>query len=168
MAERFPTGEITYVWQVLSYHAMEQIYVGQVAEGLDTMRMIYDRIWHDGNAWSAGLRGNDEAVYMTHPVAWATLNALTGAALDVPGRTLHLSPRTGGEIARLRCPVFFPPFWATCDHDPAGGRTTLEVLRTFGPPVVVERVVDRRADGSERVHDIGPTTLVAGARIALS
>src|SRR5262245_28211809 len=167
MAERFPQGEITYLWQVLSYHAMEQIYLGQVAEGLDTMRMIYDRVWHDGNAWSAGLRGSDESVYMTHPVAWATLNALTGAALDVPGRTLHLSPRTGGEIARLRCPVFFPPFWAMVEYDPARDHADFEVLRTFGEPVVIERVVERRADGTERIRQLARMALTEGQHLRL-
>ncbi len=165
---RFPRDEVTYVWQVLSYQAMEQIYLGQVEAGLETLRLIYDRIWHDGNAWSAGLRGNEESVYMTHPVAWAVLNALTGAALDVPGRTLFLSPRTGGEIGTLRCPFFFPGFWGLLDHDPRTGATEVEVLRTFGAPVVVERVIQRGPLGGERVLALGPTVLVAGLRLQLS
>ncbi|HEY3189506.1 MAG TPA: GH116 family glycosyl hydrolase, partial [Solirubrobacteraceae bacterium] len=168
MTATFPAGEdITYVWQVLSYQAMEQIYVGLVEDGLATMRLVYDRIWHDGHAWSAGLRGNGESIYMTHPVAWAALNALTGAALDVPGRTLHLGPRTGGEIGTLRCPVFFPRFWAWLDWERASGRGTLEVTRVLGEPVSIERIVHRPARGAERVLDIGPTPFVAGRRLAL-
>jgi hypothetical protein len=47
---------------------------------------------------------------MTHPVIWAVVErALTGAALDVPGRTLHLAlAPDGGEIVRLRLPVLLP------------------------------------------------------------
>jgi uncharacterized protein (DUF608 family) len=168
MAAAFPPGEeMTYVWQVLSYQAMEQIYLGLVDDGLETMRMIYDRIWHDGNAWSAGLRGNGESIYMTHPVAWATLNALTGAALDVPRRTLFLSPRVARDMPHLACPFFFPPFWAWLDWDPASGRGEVEVLRTFGDPIALERVVHRPLGGPERTIDVDGITLVAGRRLRL-
>jgi hypothetical protein len=95
-------------------------------------------------------------------VIWAVLHALTGAALDVPGSTLHLSPRMAG-----RCPFFFPPFWATCDHDPESGRTVIEVLRTFGGPVTIARVLHRAASGAVRVHEVGPMALVPGARVEL-
>jgi uncharacterized protein (DUF608 family) len=163
MAAGLPPGEeMVYVWQVLSYQAMEEIYLGDVDAGLETIRRVYDRIWGDGHAWSAGLRGNGESIYMTHPVIWSVLNAITGAALDVPGRTLHLSPRMAG-----RCPFFFPPFWAMCDHDPASGRTSVEVLRTFGAPVTLERVQHRAASGDVRVHAVGPVALAAGTRLDL-
>jgi hypothetical protein len=141
-----PRGEeFTYVWQVVSYQACLQLYVGEVDAGLETLRRFYDRLWRDGFAWSGGLRGNAESVYMTHPVAWAVLAALTGASLDVPGKTLRLAPQ-----GRMRCPVFFPSFWAMCDHDPAT-RTSLEVVKTFGEPVTIER-----------------TALTPGARLMLS
>ncbi len=143
--------EFTYVWQVVSYQACLQLSVGEVDAGLETLRRFYDRLWGDGFAWSGGLRGNDESVYMTHPVAWAVLAALTGAALDVPGGTLRLAP-----VGRLRCPVFFPSFWAVCDHDPAAGETRLEVVRSFGTPVTIDRVGP---------HVVGPTALVPGTRL---
>ncbi|MGH7895311.1 MAG: GH116 family glycosyl-hydrolase [Candidatus Binatia bacterium] len=163
MAAGLPAGEeFTYVWQVLSYQAMEQIYVGEVAAGLETLRRFYERLWTDGNAWSGGLRGNGESVYMTHPVVWAALNALTGAALDVPGRELHLSPRTGGEIAHLRCPFFFPPFWAMLHYRPGAGRMTVEVVRTFGQPIEIDRVVERTAAGEVHAHEVGSTRLTVG------
>jgi uncharacterized protein (DUF608 family) len=168
LAAGLPEGEdLTYVWQVLSYQGMEQIYLGQVDAGLETLRTIYDRIWHAGNAWSAGLQANADSVYMTHPVAWAALNALTGAALDVPGRTLFLAPRSGREIAELRCPFFFPSFWARLEHRPAAGHADVEVLRTFGEPVTIDRVVERDVGGEERAIEIGPTRLVAGQRLRL-
>lgn len=163
MAGGLPADEeFTYVWQVLSYQAMEQIYVGRVAEGLETMRRFYERLWRDGNAWSGGLRGNGESIYMTHPVAWAALHALTGAALDVPGRALEVAPRTGGEIGHLRCPFFFPPCWGVLHWEPGAPRATVEIVRTFGEPVVIDRVVERTAAGTARVHPLGPTRLVVG------
>jgi hypothetical protein len=164
MAAGLPSGEeFTYVWQVLSYQAMEQIYLGEVAAGLETIRRFYERLWGDGNAWSGGLRGDGESVYMTHPVIWAVLNALTGAALDVPGRTLHLSPRTdAATIPDLRCPFFFPPFWGVLHSRPGAGRMTIEVVRTFGDPIEIDRVVERTAAGAVHVRTLGPTRLTIG------
>ena len=115
MGRGLPAGEtMTYVWQVISYQAALQIQVGMVEAGLRAIKMIDDRLWRDGNAWSGGLRGNDESIYMTHPVQWAALQALTGTALDVPARTLHLGPRTGGEIARPARAVLLPPACGRC------------------------------------------------------
>src|SRR5262245_6194988 len=164
MRAGLPAGEeFTYVWQVVSYQACEQLYLGLVEDALETLRLFYDRLWRDGLAWSGGLRGSGESIYMTHPVAWAGLNALTGAALDVPGRTLHLAPRTGGELGpALPCPGFFPGFWAMLDHQP-GRATTLDVLRTFGEPIEIERVA---RTGAAPV-DVGPTALAAGTHIEL-
>jgi hypothetical protein len=144
---------------------MEAMYVGLVDQGLDTLRSVYDRVWADGHAWSGGLRGNGESIYMTHPVAWAALAALSGAALDVPGRTLRLGPRTGGEIPRLRCPVFFPGVWAVVERDAARAETTVEVVRTFGAPITIERLVLDLPDGAVRTVPVGATVLAPGGRL---
>jgi uncharacterized protein (DUF608 family) len=161
-----PDGEVmTYVSQVLAFLGMEAVYVGLVDEGLETLRSVWDRVWADGHAWSAGLRGNGESIYMTHPVAWAALAALTGAALDVPGKTLRLGPRTGGDVARLRCPVFFPGVWAVVEHDAARAETSVEVVRTFGVPVTIERLVLDPPDGAVRTVPVAPTVLAPGTRL---
>jgi len=166
MGRGLPPGEtMTYVSQVISYQAALQIQVGLVEPGLRTVQMICDRTWRDGNAWSGGLRGNDESIYMTHPVLWAVLQALTGAALDVPARTLHLGPRCGGEIVRLRCPFFFPGVWAMLDYNPDKHHVSVEVLRHFGVPLTIDAVVCHAPTGSSRRHEVEPTLLVAGARL---
>ena len=67
-----------------------------------------------------------------------------------------------GLGARLRCPIFFPGFWAMLDHQP-GRSTTLELVRAFGEPVVIERVA--RTGGAP--VDVGATALVPGARLVL-
>lgn len=168
MGRGLPAGEtMTYVWQVLSYQAALQIQHGLVEEGLRTARMIDDRLWRDGNAWSGGLRGNDESIYMTHPAWWTVLQALTGTALDVPARTLHVAPRTGGEIARLRAPFFFPGVWGTIDHDPERGEVAVSILRHFGVPHTIDTVLCRAPGGACRAHAVEPTLLVAGAHLAI-
>lgn len=164
-----PSGEaMVYVWQVLTYQAFPEIYVGRVEAGLHTIQTIHERIARDGNTWSAGLRGNDESIYMTHPTLWAVLNALTGAALDVPRRTLHLGPRAGGAFAHLRCPFFFPGFWAMLDWDPRGTEVRIEVLRSFGEPLVLERVVTHAPSGTRRSHALEGVPLVEGARLTIA
>ena len=163
-----PDEEMTYVWQVLTYQAMEQIYIGHVHEALETMHAIYDRVWHDGNAWSAGLRATGESIYMTHPAIWGVLNALTGAALDVPGRTLEIGPRTTADISPLRCPFFFPQLWATLEYHTASGTIDVEVVRTFGEPITIDHLAHRGASGAVRRILIGPTELVVGCRLELS
>lgn len=166
MGRGLPAGEtMTYVWQVITYQAALQIQVGLVEQGLRTLKMIDDRVWRDGNAWSGGLRGNDESIYMTHPAWWAALQALTGAALDVPARTLHLAPRTGGEIAKLRAPFFFPGVWAMLDHDAERGHVEIEVKRHFGVPHTIDTVVCHAPNGASRTHALEPTLLVAGAAL---
>jgi uncharacterized protein (DUF608 family) len=168
LARGLPAGEtMTYVWQVVSYQAALQIQVGLVDEGMRTLQLLYDRLWRDGNAWSAGLRGNDESIYMTHPVAWSVLHALTGTALDVPGRILHIGPRSGGGINRLRCPFFFPNLWARMDYDPERAHVAVEVVRHFGDPVTIDMVVSHAPSGACRTRYLRPTELVAGARFEL-
>jgi len=162
-----PEETMTYVWQVLTYQVALQIQVGLVDAGLRTARMLDDRIWRDGNAWSGGLRGNDESIYMTHAAWWAVLQALTGTALDTPERTLHIGPRTCSEIPRLRCPFFLPGAWAVLSYDPEKQHADIEVLRHFGTPVEVDTVVVHAASGSTRVLPIDRTVLAAGTRIAI-
>jgi uncharacterized protein (DUF608 family) len=160
MAQGLPRDEeMTYVWQVISYQACEQLYLGQVDAGMDTLRMLHDRLWHDGNGWSGGLRGNGESVYMTHPALWAVPHALGGVALDVPGRTLEIGPRVSGRV-----PFFFPAVWGMVEHDATSGATTIEVLRAIGDPVTVDRVRHRPPMGAPRMV-AGPVTLAAGTRV---
>ena len=42
-----------------------------------------------------------------------------------------------------------------------------EIVRTFGDPIVVERVLARPAEGGARVIPIEPTALVTGSRLRL-
>ena len=161
-----PEETMTYVWQVLTYQVALQIQVGLVDAGLRTARMLDDRVWRDGNAWSAGLRGNDESIYMTHPAWWSVLQALTGAALDAPERTLHVAPRTSTDMPRLRCPIFLPGAWAVLTYDPDKLHAGIEVLRHFGTPVEIDTVVAHGPSGSTRAQKIERTQLAAGARIA--
>jgi len=156
---------LVYIWQVLSYQAMEHIYLGQTEKGLDVMKTVYDRIYKKGHAWGAGLMGDPDSVYMTHPVIWAVFNALTGAALDVPRKTLTLGPRLLPGQERTVMPFFFPGFWAMLEHEGESGRTNIKVKKHFGTPVVVERILYRPLAGEERTIELdGPLEMKAGAQ----
>lgn len=154
--------------QVVSYQACEHIYLGQVSEGLACLEMIYDRMYMRGMPWGYHVDGSEGAIYMTSPVAWSILNALTGAALDAPRGVLHLGPRALPGQGGLKCPFFFPPFWAMLEYDAATGKTAIEVLRHFGTPVTITAIVHTTADGTAARQALPhPIALQAGARLDL-
>lgn len=129
-----------YAWQVVSYHGLEAIYTNLVKEGLDTIRLLFIRMWKRGWPWSADLFGNAGAVYMTHPVLWALPNALTGAFIDKQSATLSLSPRMLPDVEEQSIPVFFPQCWLMI-HTKANSNTiTVEVRKHFGETDVLKKV----------------------------
>jgi len=163
IVERLPDS--IYIWQVISYQAFEHIYLGQVEKGMDVLRMIYERLFKKGYTWSAGLMGNPDSVYMTHPVIWAALNAFTGAALDVPGGVLQLSPKAPPGAREMKVPFCFPGFWAMMTYEPASGRTEVEIKKHFGDPVTINEIRHRKADGASGTHRLdSPLEMKTGAK----
>ncbi|MFO8058348.1 MAG: GH116 family glycosyl-hydrolase [bacterium] len=155
---------MVYIWQVLSYQAMEHVYLGQVDKGLEVMKMVYERIYKKGHAWGAGLMGDADSVYMTHPVIWAAFNAFAGAALDAPRKTLTLGPRPLPDEDRTVMPFFFPGFWALLEHEKQSGKTRLEVKKHFGEPLVIEKIRHNPLEGeTETIELENPVVLKAGA-----
>lgn len=133
-------GELIYIWQVLSYQAMEHIYLGQVDMGFHVIQMIYDRIYRKGYAWNAGLMGNNDAIYMTNTVIWAVLNAISGAALDVSRGVLTLFPQKLPGQTLMKVPVCFPGFWGMMTCNTEDETVALEVTTHFGKPVSIKTV----------------------------
>jgi hypothetical protein len=129
-----------YIWQVLSYQAMEHIYLGQVEMGLRVIKLIYDRIYEKGNVWSADLMGSGNAIYMTNTVIWAVLNALTGAALDVPRGLLTLSPQKLPGQMETRIPICFPRFWGMTMVETETDTVEIEIKKHFEKPVILNTV----------------------------
>jgi len=68
---------------------------------------------------------------------------------------------------RLRCPFFFPGFWAMLDVG-RDRRARIEVLRSFGAPVRIERIVEWSSDGRERTIEVPPVELAAGMRLEVA
>jgi non-lysosomal glucosylceramidase len=166
----FSDGDIRqiYIWQVISYQACEHIYLGQVEKGLDTLYMVYSRLESLGYTFSADLTGETKSIYMTHPVAWAILNAFTGAALDVPKGVLRLGPRMLPGEDRLKCPVFFPGFWAMLDYDVKKGFATIDVRKHYGKPVMIKSVIfDQASGGSKEIPLEKPALLEQGNTITI-
>jgi hypothetical protein len=109
-------------------------------------------------------------VYMTHPVLWALFPALTGVSYHAFTETLTISPRilsrdrasepssdakgapdedpassTGEEF---RVPVFLPRFWLMVEYDVQQEKLQLEVLKHFGRPQRVRRLLSTAPDGT--------------------
>jgi hypothetical protein len=122
-----------YIYQSLSYQAFEAIYLGNTAEGLELIKMVYDKVYREGYPWDMSLMGLPGFVYMTHPVMWALFNAFSGAAVDLLSGTLTLSPKTLPGKDTLTIPVFFPRFWLAISWDRVKQSGTVRVLKTFPP-----------------------------------
>ncbi len=155
---------LIYLWQVLSYQAMEHIYLGQVDLGLDVMKMIYDKINSMGLTWSACLVGYRDSVYMTHPVIWAVFNAISGAALDVPRGILHLSPKILPDQDITKVPVCFPGFWALLSYERLTNKITIEVKKHFGNPIEIKQICVWNLSGEKSLITLEkPQQFTAGA-----
>lgn len=146
-----PEGRVAagtcYLLQHEPYAGCEAINEGYTDDGLEVIRRIYETAWianadpwhqHLDYAAPSGTAGGLIG-YMTCPATWHVLNALSGTALDLPAKTLHLSPKTGKSVPELHMPVFFSRFWLWVDYVP-GRLLKLKVLRTFGADCSIETV----------------------------
>jgi hypothetical protein len=96
--------------------------------------------------------------------AWTLLPAITGAALDVSGRRLMLSPRPLAGTKELHAPVFFARFWAWLDLSAKEFR--LEIVRHFGEPLELREMAADAGGGAVKLPE--PFVARAGASLDLS
>jgi uncharacterized protein (DUF608 family) len=139
-----PDGSIfkstCFVIQHQAYLGDEAIYQGYPDDGMEMQRRVYEITWEmNRSPWDESLiyeapggKKGGLVCYMTCPATWHTLNALTGASLDIPNRTLYLAPHIPKGMGELHLPVFFPTFWGRVDAVPETKDLTLTVLKTFG------------------------------------
>jgi hypothetical protein len=160
--------DVNYIYQTVSHQAFEAIHLGLVEEGLKCLRMIYDKVYEEGYPWEMSLFGLPGFNYMTHPVMWGFLNAMTGAALDLPGRTLHLAPKLFPGIDTLRLPVFFPRFWLAVEFPGLTGQGSVRVIRVIGEQdrqILLERLLLTLPDDSVRQIDLKRFPVEMGAAL---
>jgi uncharacterized protein (DUF608 family) len=138
-----PDGEAAtaacYLLQHEPYLGCEAIYQGYTDAGLEVLRRVYHCAWEQNRSpWDqslsysapGGAQGGLRS-YMTCPTTWHVLNALTGVTLDLPAKTLYVSPRLPSDAASLDVPVFLGTFWATMMYNPSQSVLQLEITRTF-------------------------------------
>lgn len=131
-----------YAWQIISYHSFLCLHVGMIQEGLQSIKLIYDRMYRWGFPWSANLHANADENYMTHGVLWGILTALSGTTLDLLTKTLRISPKHFSSLFDDEevYPVCFPSFWGlmalrfTSSHSFTG---SLKILKVFGKPISI-------------------------------
>jgi non-lysosomal glucosylceramidase len=128
-----------YIYQAISYEAFESIYLGNVAEGLSLIDMVYDKVYEEGYPWDMNLEGMPGYVYMTHPVMWAFFNAITGAALDLLTGTIYLAPQTLPGKDRISVPVFFPHFWLGVTYNARERAGSISVVKAFKGAIYIEK-----------------------------
>lgn len=157
-----------YFWQVLSYQAMEGIYVNRIEPSLEIFRRLYDKLYKQGYPWDANLYALPGFVYMTHPVVWAVFNAFTGAALDVPRKKLTLSPRILPGTDFIRIPFFFPKFWAILHYNKKTKEAMIDIYKSFDESFEIEIIVNRTLKGeSKKIKLEEPFKIINGALLNL-
>jgi len=179
----FKLYRVNNPWQSIGYQAIEAIFLGRVEEGLDLIRRVWDKGWHEGYPWDMdhwGMRGRKYMthpilwlwdgdhhgeqghVYMTHTVMWSVFTALTGVTYNAFTKTITFSPRPIPGHKSFRVPVFLPGFWLKVEHDPDGRRADFTVLNSFGEPARVERVRILQADGTGKDRVLTPPVALRG------
>ena len=110
--------------------------------------------------------------------AWMLLPAVTGAAIDVPGQRLMLSPRLPVGMKKLHAPVFCARFWAWLDYSAEEFR--LKIVQHFGEPLELRELASdasaaaiklpepfaARADASLDLSPLARTVVQTESRIS--
>jgi uncharacterized protein (DUF608 family) len=168
----FSLYRVNNPWQSAGYQGVEAVFLGRVREGLRLIRRIWDKGWFEGYPWDMdhwGMRGrfymthpilwlgwdrdhlsNRGHVYMTHPVIWSVLHALTGVSYHAYNETLTVSPRSIPDSDGFRIPVFLPLFWLLVELNGEKSELHCTVIRHFGLPPLLRRVLYLEPDGRAR------------------
>ncbi len=142
-------------WQTLAYQGFEAIYLNRVEEGLDIVKKIWEKGYFEGYPWDMDHWGWErDHIYMTHPVMWAVLNALSGASFNAFEEKLYISPRLLPETEKLEIPIFFPEFWIMMDYSKNSGNISFRILKNFKPNLIISQVVHQEPDGEEKVYKL--------------
>jgi uncharacterized protein (DUF608 family) len=135
---RWRVRGLNYIAQQIAFQAQTAISAGRVGEGLQLIRMVINKVSAEGYPWDIGKVGRPGYVHMSHPILWATLQALAGAWIDRTRRSFGLDPQPLPGESRLRLPIFFPGLWLALDWDFSAGRGTLTPLPQIGHIVLDE------------------------------
>lgn len=163
-----------YIYQTISYMNLEGIYLGNVDQALQCIRMIYDKVYKEGYPWDMNLLGGPGYVYMTHPVMWGLFNAFTGAALDLFSGTLYLSPKPLPGKQELRLPIFFPHFWASFDYHTQKKTGRVKILKVHSisseeknNKLILKKIILSEDPHQERTIELKDLILEQGAEFPL-
>lgn len=144
-----PEYQGNYVWQSISYQGCEAIYLGRVAAGLKIIQMIFDKGYLEGYPWDMNLYGRAGFVYMTHPVIWGVLNALSGMFYNVMKETLIISPKNLSGYDTLRIPVFFPKAWFMLEYDRISRKVSINVIYSADSALQIKKLIYRDIKGHD-------------------
>jgi hypothetical protein len=142
-------------WQTLAYQAFEAIYLNRVDDGLDIIKKIWEKGYYEGFPWDMDHWGWEKNhIYMTHPVMWAVLNALSGASYNGFEKALIISPRLIPNRSKLEIPLFFPDFWLMMNYIEKTGEITFRVIKAFESKLRIKKIIHQHPDGKEVVHKL--------------
>ncbi|WP_457557259.1 GH116 family glycosyl-hydrolase [Candidatus Harpocratesius sp.] len=138
-----------YIWQSISYQALEAIYLGRVEAGMQIIKMIFDKGFYEGYPWDMNLFGRSGYTYMTRPVIWGVLHALSGMFYDRIDEKLILSPKVYADEDTLRIPVFFSQVYFMLDYNILSHEAKITVLWSNIHDKVIRTIIYRDVKGKD-------------------
>jgi hypothetical protein len=136
------TDSTCWPFYLESYTALPAIQAGYVTDGLSLLRHIQLVHLRNGWEWTQNLWRPAELTYVAAPVSWFITDVMACSGLDLPSRTLYLSPVMTPDQAEVKLPIFFPRFWAMATANRADHKLTLQIEKVFpGSAMVIDRVI---------------------------
>lgn len=185
----FKLYHVNNPWQSIAYQGIEAIFLGRTSEGLELLKRVWDKGWHEGYPWDMdhwGMRGRrymthpllwiwdkdhhgtEGHIYMTHPAMWSVFAALTGVSYDGFRERLTFSPRLLPGECEYRIPAFLPRFWLNVEFSETTGEAVFSVVKHFGEPPGLKTVRWTEPDGTGRDVSLEPSIrLETGTRFVL-
>lgn len=166
------TDSTCWPFYLESYTAMPAIQAGYVEDGLSILRHIQLVHLRNGWEWTQNLWRPGELTYVAAPVSWFITDILACAGLDLPDRTLYLSPVMTKSQETVKLPLFYPRFWATVTADRAAHTLTLHIDKLFpGADMTLDRVIAQPVGiptGEQKAVTIPAFKIAEGATLDLS
>ena len=160
-------GTQCWPFQLEIFTAMTMLQNGWVEDAFDIMKNIQLVHLDKGWTWTQNLWNPAELTRMDAPASWMILENLTGASINVPEESITLGPAVIPGESGLKCPLYFPDFWAMLEYFPSEGIFRLEITKKNTDRKIVFSKLKCRplgtSTGDEKIFNIKPFEVKVGA-----
>ncbi len=165
-------GTQCWPFQLEIFTAMTMLQNGWIEDAFDIMHNIQLVHLNKGWTWTQNLWNPAELTRMDAPATWMILENLTGASINIPEKSLTLGPGIIPGEKGLKCPLYFPDFWAMLEYFPEEKVFKLKIIQKNSDKKIVFSKLKCRPLGTssndEKVININPFEIREGAILDLS